>query len=89
MPRHRIKQDMRVERGIPIPRSDAQIPSKYPFKLMEVGDSFLVKYDGKITPGRLKRLILSNAYYYRSKVNLDIKFVVKRMEGGVRCWRIK
>ena len=87
MPRHRIKQEMHVEQGIPIPKYDVDIPSKYPFASMNVGDSFFVKYDGRITPGRLKKLILNNAYYYRRRVNFNIRFIVKRVEKGVRCWR--
>lgn len=65
---------MKIEKSIPMPEAW----NKYPFKDMDIGDSFLV--EGDVVKVR-------NAAHAWGKVN-NKKFSVKKVEGGHRCWRI-
>lgn len=80
---------VKIEKGVPIPKSESGNNSKYPLKIMEVGDSFLVPYkEGKKsrdTQSRMTSIIAA----YRNKHDVTKKFVTKAEEGGVRVWRIK
>ena len=60
------------------------IPNKYPFKEMEIGDSFFVDTDGskKEIARALNRLAPA---CQRLK---PLKFTVRTEGTGVRCWRI-
>ena len=51
----------------------------YPYKDMDVGDSFFVA-DGKLPT-------INNANYRASKV-LGWKFSARKQDGGIRVWRI-
>lgn len=75
-----------IDNSIPIPKA-TDIPRKYPFADMQVGDSILV--DGESTakrkcPGYQAAVSYSN--YHRDE---GIKFAGRAVEGGkVRIWRI-
>jgi len=73
-----------IEKGIPIP--EKELKQKYPYNLMEVGDSFkLVSIDNK----DIVRLQTS-AVQYRRRFNNDRRFVVRRIsENEIRIWRVK
>ena len=69
---------IKIEKNIPIPTFKKTL--KYPFEEMQVGDSFFVK--------DVKRNNLSiTARKYGSKTGR--KFLVREVEGGVRCWRVE
>lgn len=79
------KQKIVVEKGIPIPDESrggdhATRTYKYPFHLMEVGDSFFVpelnsyQFSGRIANGQHRT---------------GFKFTVRTVEGGIRIWRTK
>ncbi len=71
-----------IEKGIEIPGS------KYPFMKMEVGDSFFV--ESKLNELAKNRNVLSAAcYVFGQKTKSKSKFTVRKVEGGLRCWRIK
>ena len=65
-----------VEINIPIPPEKKR--NVYPYKVMEVGDSFFVPM-GKIQ-------IVCNANYRTGKA-LCKKFIARKDEEGVRVWR--
>lgn len=68
-----------IEKGIPLP--SRQIPKKYPFGEMEVGDSFFVS---DVSVGLLHahaRRYAPWRYTCRTVVEGDVK--------GVRVWRIE
>lgn len=65
-----------VEKGLAIPKN--VIRNKYPYKLMEVGDSFFVPN------GKLNQICNGN---YRVGKQLGWRFVARSEEGGVRVWR--
>ena len=73
-----------IEKGIEITKSEnnGTIDYKYPFNLMDIGDSFFVPCE-KSGTAILQRNISQLARNRRPK-----KFTVRRLEGGVRCWRI-
>ena len=64
-----------IEKGVSIP--PAKTIRKYPFHLMEVGDSFF-------TPGE-KQILQSLAHFKRR--NPDRKFTTRREGDGFRVWR--
>lgn len=71
-----------IEKNVPIPSGagkDGRL-SKYPFGLMEVGDSFLA-------PEEQRNAVRSMATYHTRKTKQQ--FVVRKAEDGkVRCWRV-
>ena len=68
---------VRIDKNIPIPAAK----SKYPFREMEVGDSFLCpKESGK------------NIYSAAGQANARIKgrrFIVRKTDDGYRVWRVE
>lgn len=68
-----------IEKGVPAPSAPRN--AKYPFRNMEIGDSFFVP-DDKASEDALR----SSASAF-GKHN-SIKLKVKRVEGGLRVWRI-
>ena len=73
-----------IDKGIPVPNGEGK--SKYPFADMAVGDSFLVPFvAGKSHEYTDKRLRSSAAIAQR---RYEAKFVVRVVDGGVRCWRV-
>lgn len=71
-----------VEAGIEMPEM-RDIVRKYPFKGMEIGDSFFVSFDDG--GDGLVRRMHSTAYNYGRRYGM--KFVARKVEGGVRIWR--
>ena len=70
--------EIKIESGIPIPPSPLKGRSKYPFKDMAIGDSFVVKSKGRgVVAG----------FYYAAK-HLGMKAKVSEIDGGYRVWRI-
>lgn len=71
-----------IDKKIPIPphspRSGA--PRKYPLNEMNIGDSFL-------WPGAPSRVVSAVSWY--GKRNPPAKFTVRKVDGGVRVWRVK
>ncbi len=66
-----------VEKGIPVPRS-ASGWVKYPFRQMEVGDSFFVA-------GATSKTLVNAAQGHRYEGR---KYTVRTVDGGARVWRI-
>ena len=64
-----------ISKDVPLPVDKR----RYPYKVMEVGDSFFV--DG----GKLQVVCNNN---YRTGKKLERKFIARCEEGGVRVWRI-
>jgi len=69
-----------IESGIPVPTQGPGGHVKYPFRTMEIGDSFLVS-DTKDPKVRF-------AASYFSARNREYRFIVRKQEGGFRVWRI-
>ena len=62
----------------------------YPFKDMEVGDSFFIEAKDKkeAQSFRLKAMGAARQYVYKSQ-SKDLKYVTRYVENGIRIWRIK
>ncbi len=90
-----------ISNNIPIPESRVKInPSKwrlgstkYPYLKMNIGDSFLIPYNGK-DPKHLAKCMYSSSNnfgrYSSPKLGFAIrKFAVRQEETGIRVWRLK
>jgi len=67
-----------IEKGIPAPAKET-IRRKYPFHMMEIGDSFFV-------PGRERTQMCSSIA--NAKKTTGFLFTSHSVNGGVRVWRI-
>jgi hypothetical protein len=73
--------EIKIEKGITIPRSSGVGRAiKYPFKHMEIGDSFFV--NGGTKHGAIRQ----SAYNARIP---GAKFTIRKEAAGYRVWRIK
>lgn len=71
-----------IDKGIQMPEYvEYDTSRKYPFADMEVGDSFLV------TSEKLIRVVHSRASQVGRKRGW--KFIVRKVEGGSRVWRVR
>lgn len=70
-----------IETGVQIIRAKNAKGSKYPFNKMKVGDSFFAK--------NVKQSVISSAVNSFKRYHESQGFIVRSVEGGVRCWRIK
>ena len=73
----------KVEKGFEIGSTKRGPKPKYPWREMEVGDSVLFKYD--FVNGTTKEQMSSYAYGKQS----GKKFSGRKVDGGMRIWRIK
>lgn len=72
-----------IERGVPLPVLRVGRPTKYPFKEMVVGDSFIIT-------GTMSVLNVREAIRYYTK-KTGRKFVVRKTDPFTnlsRCWRV-
>ena len=72
--------DFKVEKGIPFPR----VRLRYPFREMKVGDSFFMP-----CADEEKRRIARRLSSTTSNPKNGGRFTVRRVEGGVRVWKIE
>lgn len=70
-----------IEKGIEIPALTRNTEAKYPFKSMEIGDSFFVP----CTDENAKKVRNSISSSARSA---KVKHVTRIAEGGLRVWRV-
>ena len=68
----------KIEKDVQLPNKSAG--EKYPLSEMQVGDSFLV--------GDEKANAVRVAVHHRQR-GLNAKFIVRKVDGGYRCWRIE
>lgn len=71
-----------IEKGIPAPRFRPKPgqPGIYPWRQMAVGDSFFVRYDERPTSA-------VRAAYAQARDGRQ--FVSKKVQDGVRIWRVR
>lgn len=72
---------MKIEKGIPAPEDNLG-SAKYPYSEMEIGDS--VFFDVNLHDQNKAR-IAARVYSHRT----GKKFTARKVEGGVRIWRIE
>jgi hypothetical protein len=71
---------IQIEKGIPLPPASGPMPLVQR-ELMEVGDSYFM-------PGEVAANERNRAHAW-SRYHPGFKFCVRKVEGGVRVWRIK
>lgn len=77
---------LRIEKNAPPPRAKSG-HKKYPWALMETGDSFLVRATTRSEKYRLASSLSAGAV--RQGAKLDVKFSVGLVAEGVRVWRTR
>jgi len=75
----RAMNEIKIEKGIPAPKANRGARTLYPWREMEVGDSFLIPF---ATDGKRRGI-------YSCASRLGIKIATRTVEGGVRIWRIE
>lgn len=77
-----------IDRGVPV--APAICPGaarrKYPFRDMQVGDSFFVSTKNDVERKKAQARLSGCANFY-CRI-LGFTFAVRQVEGGVRVWRV-
>jgi hypothetical protein len=78
-----MADEFKIEKGVPLPlpRRPRRL-AKYPFANLQVGDSFLV-------PGFSKNGQISGSLANWAKAHPEWRFATRKVEGGLRVWRIE
>lgn len=77
-----------VEKGFPLPSDSRGRPGgKYPFATMEVGDSFHMPAKDHAEVSNARARISASAKTFR-KSRPDVVFATRKVDGGIRVWRI-
>jgi hypothetical protein len=71
---------LKIEKGVPL-NGDARC--RYPWREMEVGDSFFVAAKNPQAAQAVQVSICGSA------ARQDGKYTTRRVDGGVRCWRVE
>jgi len=75
-----MRRKIEIDKHVPLPPEEVKRTDKYPFKTMEIGDSF---YAYNVT-----RASLTSAAKYAG-VKLGFTFICRAEDEGARCWRTK
>ena len=82
--------DFKIEKNIPVPEKNRigrkRKPHKYPYANMEVGDSFLVPFEEGKDHTKLYVSMWGGANHFGK--NFGGKFLVRKVEDGIRVWRM-
>ena len=78
-----------IENNVEMPKKCANNGSaaKYPFREMEVGDSFFVPAESAESAHRVQINISSSSVQMSKREGAGKKFATRKVEGGVRVWR--
>jgi diaminopimelate decarboxylase len=76
---------IKIETGVPVPKK-ATRKSQYPFREMEIGNSFFVNEKDDVSRIQQK---LSAAAAMFCRNNPDYKFKTQSFTTGVRIWRVQ
>ena len=77
-----------IKQGEPLPPDRRGRTLKYPFKSMQVGDSFLAEYEDTSLSGRRRLQVSVLGACRRNRVK-DAKFVTRQEDNGVFCKRVE
>ena len=77
-----------IEKNIPFPERKMYKgrAEKYPFKTMEIGDSFIVECIPEEKQKTSNRVVGAAIWVARQQGK---KFRTRQVDGGVRCWRFE
>jgi len=79
-----------IDKDVPVPmkKRTSSRAYRFPFALMEVGDSFFVPNNPQISPKQALQHMTSSSYSWRKYHNADAQFSCRTVDGGLRCWRV-
>lgn len=79
----------KIEKNIPLPPAETlkAKQNSYPFKYMEVGDSFLV--DTNYSRIRMQKYSNAARGWAKALTSGKWKFAIRKTDDGIRIWRIK
>lgn len=86
---------IKIDKNIPIPDPKfgpigSRIGCMYPFKKMNVGDSFFVKTKGPLqSRKKLQSIKSASKSWCKNNHVTNRKFTVRMLKNGVRIWRTK
>lgn len=72
--------DFKIEKAVPRSTSRARVKGTFPFKDMEVGDSFLIPVEDKAEAPKLRMRL------YQAAWRANIKVSTETVAGGIRVW---
>ena len=81
-------EKIRIEKNIPIPALTTGRARIYPFKEMEVGDSFFVALDGRERRNVQKSIIGACRHARLAPKKFCTRYIKEPTE-GFRCWRFE
>ena len=73
-----------IEKNIPIKQRVKN--SRYPFDIMELGDSFFVPVGNEHRTAAVGARLRTCAYAHGKRRGM---FSFRKVDGGLRCWRVK
>lgn len=78
-----------IDKNVPVPppQQEDKFKARYPWDVMEVGDSFLVENEEGKTPRQLMQRLSPGASRQNAKTGK--KFTLRIVDGGVRVWRVE
>lgn len=79
--------DYKVDAGIEPPQ--LRVRRKYPWPEMKVGDSFFIPVDDARQCERVRNSAKASAGQFRARHNRAFETVSRKIEGGLRIWRVK
>ena len=83
-----VKTIFAISDKVEIPKIKRTVETKYPFGDLEQGHSFLIPTD-QLTPAMEKATMIAQlGNGWAKRHGLPNKYLSRRMEDGVRCWRI-
>ena len=74
-----------VEKNVPLPMPGERASAKYPWRQMDVGDSFFVP---GVKASKLTNASTSFVHWARKRENITMQFAARTVEGGARIWRV-
>ena len=78
-----MERKLIIEKNIPFPMS---VSSRYPFRDMEIGDSFFVATNSENDCKKIYRAI--QAAKDKAQKTLNREFRTRKTESGYRTWRV-
>ena len=74
----------RIDRNVAMPERLSRV-AEFPWRAMEVGDSFFVPAE---RAGLYGQRVHQNAANYRRRCKVPVCFTVRKVKGGYRAWRV-
>lgn len=77
-----------LEKGVAIPEPTRNTHTKYPFKVMEVGESFLTPFEDGVNRSLMQKRIYA-AVSWANKHYAPRSYITRTVDDGMRVWRVE